>query len=180
MACLLGHQKLLFKDKTIALVADGPLKIWCASHSGKGKGHSTSGFSRAFLSVSSRIPKRPVGTGSRHSRRGDLGPSVRRCGCGRARRRVRRVVGIGLGLPRYDGEIHGVIANYDAVLELRVRRRACHAQAHVPKRRRRHGAPRVLHLRLLRHFELVGRFCPCVEVLQEGPLSKGPSLQYPT
>jgi hypothetical protein len=64
-----------------------------------------------------------------------FGPSVRRPG-GRARRRVRRVVRVGVELPRHDGEVHGVVTDDDAVLELRVRRRACHAQAHVPKRRR--------------------------------------------
>jgi hypothetical protein len=32
----------------------------------------------------------------------------------------------------------------------------------IPKRRRHHGVPRVLH-RLLRHFELAGRFCQGVE-----------------
>jgi hypothetical protein len=105
--------------------------------------------------MSSRAPKRPVG--------GGLGPSV---GYGRARRRVRRVVRV--GLPRHDGEVHGVVTDDDAVLELRVRRRACHAQPHVPKRRRHHGVPRILDIRLLRHFELAGRFCPCVDILQEG------------
>ncbi len=60
------------------------------------------------------------------------------------------MVSIGVRLPRHNGEVHGVVTNDDAVLELRVRRRARHAQA----RRRRHGVPRVLHLRRLRQFEL--------------------------
>ena len=34
---------------------------------------------------------------------GGLGPSVRRSGCGRTRRRVRRVVRVGVELPRHDG-----------------------------------------------------------------------------
>ncbi len=51
-----------------------------------------------------------------------------------------------MGLPRHDGEVHGVVTDDNAVLELRVCRRACHAQAHVPKRRRRHGAPSALNL----------------------------------
>ncbi len=42
------------------------------------------------------------------------------------------------------GEVH--VTNDDAVLELNARCRACHAQAHVPKRRRRHGARCVFHL----------------------------------
>ena len=61
---------------------------------------------------------------------GDLGPSIRRFGYERARRRVRRVVGVGVELPRHDGEVHAVVTDDDAVLELRVCRRACHAQAH--------------------------------------------------
>ena len=60
-----------------------------------------------------------------------------------ARRRVRRVVGVGMGLLRHDGEVEGVIEEDDAVLVLGVRGRACYAQAHVPKRRSYHRVPRV-------------------------------------
>ncbi len=50
---------------------------------------------------------------------------------------MRRVVRVGIAgaIPkgeRHDEEVHGVVTNNDAVLELRVCRRACHAQAHVP------------------------------------------------
>ncbi len=38
----------------------------------------------------------------------------------RALRRVRRVVRVGVGLPRHDGEVHGVVPDDDAVLELRL------------------------------------------------------------
>ncbi len=93
--------------------------------------------------------------------RGGLGPSVRRSGYGRARRRVRRVV-----------RVRVAVTDNDAVLELRVCRRACHAQAHVQKRRRRHGVPRVLHIQLLHHFELAGCFRPCVDILQEGHIRR--------
>ncbi len=72
----------------------------------------------------------------------------------RARRRVRRAVRVGMGLPRHDEEVYGVVTKDDEVLEFRIRRRARHAQTHVPKRRRRHGVPRVPHLRLLRQVKL--------------------------
>ena len=52
-----------------------------------------------------------------------------------------RVVGIGVGLLRHDGEVEGVVVKDDAVLELCVRGRTCYAQAHIPKRRRHHGVP---------------------------------------
>jgi hypothetical protein len=71
-------------EATIGLAGGGPLEIGCTSHAGKGTGHSTSDYSRVILSVSSRAPKRPVGTGSRRLCRGDLCL----CGYGRARRRV--------------------------------------------------------------------------------------------
>ena len=60
------------------------------------------------------------------------------------RRRVWRVVGIGVGLLRHDGEVEGVVVKDDAVLELCVRGRACYAQAHIPKRRSHHCVPSVL------------------------------------
>ena len=44
-----------------------------------------------------------------------------------ARRRVWRVVGIGVGLLRHDGEVEGVVVKDDAVLELCVRGRARYA-----------------------------------------------------
>jgi hypothetical protein len=60
-----------------------------------------------------------------------------------ARRRVWRVVGIGVGLLSHDGEVEGVVVKNDAVLELCVRGSACYAQAHIPKRRSHHGVPGV-------------------------------------
>jgi hypothetical protein len=57
-----------------------------------------------------------------------------------------------------------VVTNNDVVLELHVCRRLRHAQAHVPKRRRHHGVPRALHLQLLFHFELSGRFYAGLDV----------------
>ena len=39
-----------------------------------------------------------------------------------------RVVGVGVGLLRHDGEVEGVVVKDDAVLELCVRGRACYAQ----------------------------------------------------
>ncbi len=36
---------------------------------------------------------------------------------------MRRVVRVGVGLPRHDREVHGVITDDDAVLDLRVCRR---------------------------------------------------------
>ena len=50
-----------------------------------------------------------------------------------ARRRVWRVVGIGAGLLRHDGEAEGVVVKDDAVLELCVPGRARYTQAHIPK-----------------------------------------------
>ena len=49
-----------------------------------------------------------------------------------ARRRVRRMVGVGMELLRPDGEVEGFVAKKDAVLILVVRGRACYAQAHIP------------------------------------------------
>ena len=40
-----------------------------------------------------------------------------------ARRRVPRVVGVGVGLLRHDGEVEGVVVKDDAVMELCVRGR---------------------------------------------------------
>ncbi len=85
-----------------------------------------------------------------------------------------------MGLSRHDGEVHDVFTDDDAVLELCVCRRARHAQAHALKRRLRHGVPRGLYLRLLRHFELAGRFFPSVDDLQEGHRRRASLLQMPT
>jgi len=66
------------------------------------------------------------------------------------------------------GEVHSVVTNDDAVLELCV---AVHATLRrmSTKRQRHHVVPRVLPLRLMmRHFELAGSFRPCVGALQEG------------
>ena len=68
---------------------------------------------------------------------GDSGPSVRRCGCELSRRRAQRMIRVGIGLPRHEEEVHGVVTYVDA---------RGNAQAHVPKRRRRHGAQGVSHL----------------------------------
>ncbi len=48
--------------------------------------------------------------------------------------------------------------------------RACHAQAHVLKRRRHHGAPRVLHIRLFCHFELAAAFARALQKLTSNGL----------
>ena len=55
-----------------------------------------------------------------------------------ARRRMRRVVGVRMGLPCHDGEVEGVVMEDDAVLVLGIRGCARYAQAHVPKRRSYH------------------------------------------
>jgi len=47
------------------------------------------------------------------------------------------MVGVGMGLPRHDGE------KKDAVLILGIRGRARYAQAHIPEQRRHHRVPRV-------------------------------------
>ena len=57
----------------------------------------------------------------RHAKPGPLGAG------NAASRRVRRVVGVGMGMLRHDGED-------DAVLVLGIRGRARYAQAYVPKR----------------------------------------------
>ena len=49
------------------------------------------------------------------TRRSWLGPLS---GDYEARRRVRRMVGVGMGLPRHDGEVEGVVAKKDAFLIL--------------------------------------------------------------
>ena len=81
-----------------------------------------------------------------------------------------RVVGVGVGLLRHDGEVEGVVVKDDAVLELCVRGRACYAQAHIPKRRSHHCVPSVLKRRLLRHEELVGVFRSAVGLLTTSSL----------
>jgi len=74
------------------------------------------------------------------------------------RRRVWRVVGVGVGLLRHDGEVEGIVVKDDVVLVLCVRGRACYAQAHIPKRRSHHCVTCVLTRRLLRKEELAR--CP--------------------
>ncbi len=82
-----------------------------------------------------------------------------------ARRRVRRIVG--MGLPCHDGEVEGVVVEDDAVLVLGIRGRACYAQAHVPTRRSHHRVPRLLQGWLSRHAELVGLLGSAVDFFQE-------------
>ena len=60
-----------------------------------------------------------------------------------ARRRVWRVVGVGVGLPRHDGEVEGVVSEDNAFLVVGARGRARYAQGHIPERRccHRRGCP---------------------------------------
>jgi len=44
------------------------------------------------------------------------------------------MIGIGMGLPRHNGEVEGVVMKDDVVLVLGVSGRAPDAQARVPKR----------------------------------------------
>ena len=44
--------------------------------------------------------------------------TTNRQGWSSKRRRERRVVGVGMGLPRLDGEVEGVVVEDDAVLVL--------------------------------------------------------------
>ncbi len=60
------------------------------------------------------------------------------------------IIVVGVGLPRHDVEVEGVVVDDDAVLELSVRGRACYTQAHVPKRRCHHSVISVSQ-RWLRH-----------------------------
>ena len=82
-------------------------------------------------------------------------------------RRRQRVVGVGMGLLRHDGEVEGVVVEDDAVLVLGVRGRARYAQAHVPKRQSYHRVPRVIQGWLLRLEELVSLLGSAVDVFQE-------------
>ena len=84
------------------------------------------------------------------------------------RRRVKRVVGVGMWLLRHDGEVESVVMEDDAVLVLGVRGRARYAQTHVPKRLGHHRVPRLLQCWLLRHEELVGFLGSAVDVFEEG------------
>ena len=84
-----------------------------------------------------------------------------------ARRRVWRMVGVGMRLLRHDREVEGVVVEDDAVLVLSVRGRARYAQAHVPKQRSHHRVPRVLQCWLLRHEELVGRLGSTVDLFEK-------------
>ena len=78
-----------------------------------------------------------------------------------------RVVGIGVGLLRHDGEVEGVVVKDDAVMEFCVRGRSRYAQAHIPKRRIHHVIPNVLQRRLLQHKELVGVLRSAVGLVEE-------------
>jgi hypothetical protein len=94
-----------------------------------------------------------------------------------------RVVRVEVGLLRHDGKVHGVVTDVDAVLKLRVCRRACHTlRGACPKTTTPPWCsvlqPRVLHIRLLRHFELAGRFCSGVDILQEATI-EGPIAPEP-
>ena len=82
--------------------------------------------------------------------------SMALCAGSAARRRMRRVVGVRMGLPCHDGEVDGVVLEDDAVLVVGVRGRARYAQAHVPIRRSHHRVQGVLQGWLLRHEEFVG------------------------
>ena len=84
-----------------------------------------------------------------------------------ARRRVWRIVGVGMGLPRHDGEVEGAVVEDNSVLELGVRGRARYAQEHVPKRRSYYRVPRVLQGWLLRHEDLVGLLGSAVDFFEE-------------
>ena len=44
---------------------------------------------------------------------------------------MRRVVGVGMGLLRHDGEVEGVVVEDNAVLVLGIRGRARYSQAHM-------------------------------------------------
>ena len=74
---------------------------------------------------------------------------------------------VGMGLPRHDGELEGVVVEDDAVLVLGIRGCARHAQAHVPKRRSHHRVPRVPQGWLLRHEELIGLLSSALDFFQE-------------
>jgi hypothetical protein len=66
------------------------------------------------------------------------------------------------------GEVHSVVTNDDAVLELCVTVHATLRRMST-KRQCHHVVPCVLPLRLMmRYFELAGSFRPCVGALQEG------------
>ena len=84
-----------------------------------------------------------------------------------ARRRVWRMVGVGMRLLRHYREVEGIVVEDDAVLVLSVRGRARYAQAHVPKQRSHHRVPRVLQCWLLRHEELVGRLGSTVDFFEK-------------
>ena len=96
------------------------------------------------------------------------GVSVKPLQAKEAHRRVWRVVGVRVGLPRHDMEVEGVVVKDDAVLELRVRCCTCNAQAHVPKRRGHHRVPRVLQCWLLSHEELVSALRSAVDFFEKG------------
>ena len=60
--------------------------------------------------------------------------------------------GVGMGLPRHDGEVVGAVAKWNAVLIPGIRGRA---RAHAMLRGRHHCVPRVSQGGLLRHEELL-------------------------
>ena len=71
-----------------------------------------------------------------------------------ARRRLWRIVGVGMGLLRHDGKVESVVVEDDAVLILGVRGRARYAQAHILTRCRHNRVPRVSQGSMLRHEDL--------------------------
>ena len=79
-----------------------------------------------------------------------------------------RVVGVGVGLPRHDWEVEGVVLEDDEVLVVGICGRARYAQAHVPERRCHRRVPCMFQGWLLRHEELVSFLSSTVNFFEEG------------